>query len=492
MFLLGHYPRPPSKWQHCVRKTPLGGSVRWGTAHFLGWRRPPRQVNRWARWRAAADGQPGASNGRLDHSSREQVYEKLFAEVDASRFARVTPRLLAPIRQAAGDATAGDEADADGNVSVSQAHMTLRTFVDYMRRAVLVQARRGPAEPFGRSSDAERHGSNGDVLSRGPRRAAHRRQHHARAAHRGIHPRRTGHRAADLARHFSAPARAGSLVFAGQQGGHHHRDRESRHPLGDDAVPRLGAELRAVAVRAGARVRGDGHTAQLAHVAGYDGFFRGVCQFHVAGESAFHPDTATHERSGQRGERQGGRCADELRLEHLQRRSHPGAVLGGGTHRAAGDDRGRFGDGQCAVAAAEFPAAISGMASAGAESGADRSGEFVHAAAAAADGAGCARRASAVVARAAGVTSSEFPGAGRQTRGHRGRQRRRQIDHPAAAVPAVRPAGGRYLHRRPERAAGDAIVAARRHRFHPAGGGAVQRHHLLQHRLRQSARRRRG
>ena len=133
MFVLGHYPSPPSKWRHCLGKTPFSGSVRWGPAHFLGWRRPPRRVNRWARWRAAADGQPGASNGQLEHSSREQVYEKLFAEVDASRFARVTPRLLAPMRRAAGDATAADEAEADGNVSVSQAHMTLRTFVDYMR-----------------------------------------------------------------------------------------------------------------------------------------------------------------------------------------------------------------------------------------------------------------------------------------------------------------------------------------------------------------------
>ena len=75
-------------------------------------------------------------------------------------------------------------------------------------------------------------------------------------------------------------------------------------------------------------------------------------------------------------------------------------------------------------------------------------------------------------------------GAGRQDGGDRRAERGRQVDHLAAAVPLLRRRRGGGAHRRPGRARRDAGEPARLTRHRPAGHGAVQRHDLLQHRLR--------
>ena len=83
--------------------------------------------------------------------------------------------------------------------------------------------------------------------------------------------------------------------------------------------------------------------------------------------------------------------------------------------------------------------------------------------------------------------SFEIP-AGQQGRGGRP-QRRGQVDAGAAAVPLLRRATrGRITDRRPGHPRGHAGEPARGHRHRAAGHGAVQRQHLLQHRLRPAGR----
>ena len=71
-----------------------------------------------------------------------------------------------------------------------------------------------------------------------------------------------------------------------------------------------------------------------------------------------------------------------------------------------------------------------------------------------------------------------------RTRRHRRPERRRQIDHLAGCCSASTIAnGGRILIDGQDISRRHAGIAARGHRHRPAGHRAVQRHHLLQHRL---------
>src|SRR5471030_208100 len=69
-----------------------------------------------------------------------------------------------------------------------------------------------------------------------------------------------------------------------------------------------------------------------------------------------------------------------------------------------------------------------------------------------------------------------------------GPQRLGQVDLVAIAVPLLRSQRRRHHHRRPGPARRHAGLAAPRHRHRAAGYGAVQRHHRIQHRLRQAGR----
>ena len=82
---------------------------------------------------------------------------------------------------------------------------------------------------------------------------------------------------------------------------------------------------------------------------------------------------------------------------------------------------------------------------------------------------------------------------GRQDGGGGRVQRRRQVDPGPPAVPLLRRRRRQHRHRRPGHPPGHAGQPARRHRRGAAGHRAVQRQHLLQHRLRPPRRRpRRG
>ena len=78
-------------------------------------------------------------------------------------------------------------------------------------------------------------------------------------------------------------------------------------------------------------------------------------------------------------------------------------------------------------------------------------------------------------------------GAGHHDR-HRGPERRRQVDHLAHPLPLLRHRVRLGQDRRPGRARGEPADPARGHRDRSAGHGALQRHDLLQHRLRPARR----
>ncbi len=88
--------------------------------------------------------------------------------------------------------------------------------------------------------------------------------------------------------------------------------------------------------------------------------------------------------------------------------------------------------------------------------------------------------------RAADPEECELRGAGGQDGGHRRAVRRRQIHHLAHLVPLLRVVRRPRADRRPEYQRRDAGLAARGDRHGAAGHGAVQRHHRVQHPLRQT------
>ena len=88
--------------------------------------------------------------------------------------------------------------------------------------------------------------------------------------------------------------------------------------------------------------------------------------------------------------------------------------------------------------------------------------------------------------RAADPEECELRGAGGQDGGHRRAVRRRQIHHLAHLVPLLRVVRRPRADRRPEHQRRDAGLAARGDRHGAAGHGAVQRHHRVQHPLRQT------
>ena len=95
-------------------------------------------------------------------------------------------------------------------------------------------------------------------------------------------------------------------------------------------------------------------------------------------------------------------------------------------------------------------------------------------------------------AGAADPARRELPrGAGRHG-GDRGLERRRQVDRVAHPVPLLRRGRGQRADRRPGHPRRHPGEPARRHRRGAAGHRAVQRHHLLQHRLRPARRHARG